>query len=228
MMKALFPALALLAVAACAKTEQQSGSSMAPNSGFLDNYSNLTPGEEGQAALRYRNPNVNWSKYEAIYLEPVEFRAQPDSSVTPEDQQQLANYYYNTLKQHLSTQLPIVDQPGPNTIVLRVALIDASTATPGLRTVSVVVPQARLLSGITNLASGSYAFVGSAQSEMEALDAQTHQELAAAVDKRSGGLAVSNAGVWRWGDAEHIMDYWAELMTKRLGEVRSGQALSMR
>jgi Protein of unknown function (DUF3313) len=228
MMKRLLPALAVLALVACAKTEQQSGSSMAPNSGFLGDYSNLKTGEEGQAALRYVNPNVDWSKYKAIYLEPVQFWAQPDSSVKPEDQQQLTNYYYNTLKQHLSAQLPIIEQPGPNTILLRVALTDASTATPGLRTVSVVVPQARLLSGITNLASGSYAFVGSAQSEMEALDTQTHQELAAAVDRRSGGLAISNAGVWQWGDAEHIMDYWAELVTKRLGEVRSGQAITMR
>ena len=148
--------------------------------------------------------------------------------MTPEDQQQLTNYYYNTLKEHLSAQLPIVDKPGPNTIMFRAALTEASTATPGLRTVSVVVPQARLLNSVANLASGSYAFVGSAQSEFEALDSQTHQELAAAVDRRSGGLALSNAGVWKWGDAENIMDYWAELVTKRLGQVRSGQALTMR
>ena len=48
MMKALLPVLALLAVAACAKTEQQSGSSMAPNSGFLGNYSNLQPETKGR------------------------------------------------------------------------------------------------------------------------------------------------------------------------------------
>jgi hypothetical protein len=228
MMKGLLPALAVIGLMACAQTEQQSGSSMAPHSGFLGNYSNLKPGKEGEAALRYVNPDVNWSRYQAIFLEPVQFWAQPESTVKPEEQQQLCDYYYNTLKEHLSTQLPMADRPGPNVIIFRAALTEASEATPGLRTISVVVPQARLLNSVANLASGSYAFVGSAQSEAEALDGQTREELAAGVDRRSGGMSIKNADVWQWGDAENIMTYWAELVSKRLGQLRSGQAITMR
>ncbi len=228
MMRALFPALAVLALAACAKTEQQSGSSMAPHSGFLGSYANLRPGGAGEAAFRYVKPNVNWSKYKAIDLEPVQFWAQADSSVTPEDQQQLCNYFYSTLNQHLSAKLPIVDHAGPNTLVFRAALTDASEATPGLRTVSVVVPQARLLNSVSNLATGSYAFVGAAQAEAETLDGQTGQQLGAGIDRRAGGMSVANAGVTRWGDARNIMDYWAEYLTKRLVLLQSGQLVSMR
>ena len=39
--------------------------------GFLGNdYSLLKPGQEGQAALVYLNPNVRWSQYDKVMLEP--------------------------------------------------------------------------------------------------------------------------------------------------------------
>lgn len=111
-------------------------------------------------------------------------------------------------------------------MTVRVALSDATTATPVLRTISVVIPQARLLGSIKNLATGSYAFVGSAQSEAEILDSLSSERLAAAVDQRSGGLSIKNAGVWEWGDAEHAMDFWAQRMDERLTELHNGQPMT--
>jgi hypothetical protein len=100
--------------------------------------------------------------------------------------------------------------------VLHVAIVNASTATPVLRSVSVVVPQARILNGLQSLATGSYAFVGSAEAEMKARDATTGQLLAGAIDKRAGGMALSTAAQWQWGDAKNAMDYWANRITVRL------------
>jgi len=134
----------------------------------------------------------------------------------------LSSYYYNTLKTHLSGVLPIVEKPGPNVLIVRAALTNVTTATPGLRTISVVVPQARLINSAQSLATDSYAFVGSARSEAEFKDGGTGQTLAEAVDGRSGGMSIKNAGVWKWGDAENAMDHWAELAAKRLNELRSG------
>jgi hypothetical protein len=37
-------------------------------------------------------------------------------------------------------------------------------------------------------------------------------------------LSVKNAGVWQWGDAEHIMDYWAETLSTRLAERKAAAA----
>jgi hypothetical protein len=75
---------------------------------------------------------------------------------------------------------------------------------------------------VANLATGSYAFVGSAQSEGEVVDSQTGERLAAAIDKRSGGLSIKNANVWQWGDAENAMDYWAQRTADRLSTFQSG------
>ncbi len=136
----------------------------APGSAFFGpDASKLQPGPEGGAALVYFNKDAPWSQYTKIQLMPVEFWAAPDSKVSPSDQQMLTSYFYNSLKTELSKNFTLVDQPGPGVLTLRIALMDATTATPGLRSISVIVPQARLLNGVQSLATGSYAFVGSAK-----------------------------------------------------------------
>jgi hypothetical protein len=132
----------------------------------------------------------------------------------------LTAYFYNQLKADLQKNFTLVDQDGPGVIVLQVALTNASAATPGLRSVSVVIPQARILNGLQSLATGSYAFVGSAQGEMKVTDATTGQLLAAAIDKRAGGMALSSAAQWQWGDAENAMNYWSEKINTRLLELQ--------
>jgi hypothetical protein len=178
--------------------------------------SKLAPGPEGGAALAYINPNAQWSKYTKIQLQPVEFWAAADSTVSAQDQQTLTTYMYNALKTDLQKNFTIVDQPGPDTMALRVALMDATTATPGLRSVSVVIPQLKIINVAQSMVTGSYAFVGSAEAEMKLTDSVTGETLAAALDKRAGGAGIKNATSFQWGDAENVMDYWAEKIDSRL------------
>jgi hypothetical protein len=88
--------------------------------------------------------------------------------------------------------------------------------------VSVIIPQARILNTAQSLATGSYAFVGSAQGQMKVTDAQTGQLLAGAVDKRAGGITLSSAAQWRWGDAENAINYWAQKISDRLYQLHTG------
>jgi hypothetical protein len=99
---------------------------------------------------------------------------------------------------------------------LTVALTDATSATPVLRTISVVVPQAHALNLIKYGLTGTYAFVGSATGEAKLTDSVSGELLAAWSDERFGSGVVKNAGVWQWGDAEHAMDYWANGLDQRL------------
>jgi hypothetical protein len=176
----------------------------------------LQPGTGDQAAVVYTDPNAQWTQYNKILLQPVEFWDDPSTTVSASDQQMLGEYFYNKLKEDLSKDFTLVEQPGPGVLVLRIAVVNATTATPGLRTVSVVVPQARVLNGVQSLATGSYAFAGSAEAEMKATDGSTNQFLAGAVDKRSGGMAITQAATWQWGDAKAAMDYWSARITSRL------------
>jgi Protein of unknown function (DUF3313) len=232
--KVLWFAPAILALAGlaggCAQTvssqpavvkQVESGQASPAVSGFFgQDASLLQPGKEGQAAMVYINPNAQWSKYNKILLEPVEFWDSANSEISPSDQHMLTGYFYNQLKENLQKNFTLVDQGGPGVLQLQVAMVNASSATPGLRSVSVVIPQLRILNAAQSLATGSYAFVGSAEAEMKATDSTTGELLAAAIDKRAGGMALSSAAQWKWGDAENAMNYWAEKVSSRLLELQ--------
>jgi hypothetical protein len=105
-------------------------------------------------------------------------------------------------------------------MTLRVALMDATTAVPGLRTVSVIVPQARVLNMAQSLATDSYAFVGSAEAEMKVTDSTNSTLLAEAVDQRAGGMGLKGAASFQWGDAQNAMDYWSQKIPSRLTQLQ--------
>lgn len=128
------------------------------------------------------------------------------TSVSSEDQQMPCSCFYNSLKENLQKNFTLVDQPEPGVITFAVAIINAEGATPGLRSVSLVVPQARIVNYAQSLATGHAAFAGSAEAAFKATDSTTSQLLAESVDKRIGGMAVKNAAQVQRGDAEAAMD----------------------
>ncbi|MGB8684375.1 MAG: DUF3313 domain-containing protein [Candidatus Binatus sp.] len=202
---------------AAAQAVESGGPLPSAVTGFLGpDASRLAPGPEGGAALAWINPNAQWSSYTKIQLMPVEFWAAADSKVSAADQATLTEYFYNQLQTNLSKSFTLVDQPGPGVMTLRVALMDATTAVPGLRTISVIVPQARVLNLAQSMATDSYAFVGSAEAEMKLTDSVTGQLLAEAVDQRAGGMGIKSAASFQWGDAQNAMDYWSQKIPNRI------------
>ena len=226
---------AMLFVAGCSTTVEstpaaakalESGGTLPPAvTGFFGpDASKLAPGPQGGAALAYVNPNAQWSSYTKIQLMPVEFWAAADSKVSAADQQTLTEYFYNQLQTDIAKSFTLVSQPGPGVLTIRVALMDATTAVPGLRTISVVVPQARVLNLAQSMATDSYAFVGSAEAEMKATDSVTGEFLAGAVDQRAGGMGLKAAASFQWGDAQNAMDYWAQRIPNRILELQGKAA----
>src|SRR5260221_7642291 len=158
-MRRMLPAvMMMMALAACSVTEQAKPDTV-QQTGFLKNASQLRPGAKDQALLVYFNPNARWTQYTKVMIEPVTFWGDASSNVSVQDQQQLCSYYYNKLNEDVSQKFQIVDSAGPGVMTLRVALTDPTAATPVLRSVSVVIPKARLLNSVGNLATGSNAFV---------------------------------------------------------------------
>jgi len=202
---------------AAAKALESGGPLPSSVTGFLGaDASRLAPGPEGGAALVWINPDAQWAGYTKLQLMPVEFWAAADSKVSTADQATLTEYFYNALQTNLSKSFTLVDQPGPGVMTLRVALMDATTAVPGLRTISVIVPQARVLNLAQSMATDSYAFVGSAEAEMKLTDSVTGTLLAEAVDQRAGGMGLKSAASFEWGDAQNGMDYWAQKIPNRI------------
>ena len=122
----------------------------------------------------------------------------------------------------LGAKFEIVDEPGPGVLRLQTALTDASAATPALRSVSMAVPQARVLATLKYAATGTYPFVGAVQGEGVVTDSVTGQVVAAGVDRRVGGGSLETAAQWQWGDAENAMNKWAEITATRLASMQAG------
>ncbi len=92
----------LLNAAGCARTASSSepsaiqkavGSEPAPppTSGFLKDYSQLTPGGQGKPSLVYIDSGTSWASYDKILIDPVQFWAAADASISTEDQQALCS-----------------------------------------------------------------------------------------------------------------------------------------
>ncbi len=168
----------------------------------------LTPGTGKEMGLRYINPNAAWTKYNKVMIAPVTFWAGEDSVVSASDQQALTNYFYQALREQMATQFPVVDQPGPGVMTVQVAIDDAQSAVPVLRTISIIVPQAHPLDALKYLATGTYPFAGQAQVEGKITDSMTGTVLAAGVARRIGGNTIKAAEQWQWGDVQNAMNSW--------------------
>jgi len=103
-------------------------------------------------------------------------------------------------------------------------MTDAKTATPALRSISMIVPQVHLLAGLKYLATGTFPFVGGAQVEGKITDSVSGDLLAAVADKRLGGGSMATGFQWQWGDAENVIDKWCERTAERLSSWTTGTA----
>ena len=178
--------------------------------------------DKKEADLRYVNPNAQWKQYNKVLIEPVGFWAGDDTKISAADQRTLTTYFSKVLEEQLSKKFQVVTQPGPGVMAISVALEDATTSTPGLRSLSLVEPHLRAVATLKYLATGTFPFVGSAQAEAKITDSVTGQVLAAAVSKRVGGGNPKDAAQWELGDAENALTYWAQLTTTRLASWTSG------
>jgi hypothetical protein len=217
-------AVILLFVAACATTQEQKVTDQPSICRFLgEACHNLTPGEKGEAGLRYRNPNVNFTQYNKVEIHVVGFYGGDTAKVPPQDRQKMTNLFNTSLHEALGKKYQVVDQPGPGTMNVQVAILDAEAATPGARSVTMVVPQLRLPTMGVALISGKYPFAGGGQAAAKITDSMTGQLLGAAVDRRTGGGAIQTAAQWEWGDAEDAIKQWSEMVATNLYAFTSGE-----
>jgi hypothetical protein len=159
--------------------------------GFLGDYSRLTPRAEGEAALRYINPDVNWASYRKVIVAPVTVWQSPaTASIHDADLKTAADYLYAQLRNELGKDFQLVDQPGPATLRVEAALTGAKAANQTMVVVSSGVPIGAAISGSYEYVTGKPTFQGEAAAEARITDAQSGTVLVEAVDQRMGGRAL--------------------------------------
>lgn len=163
--------LVALLLTACTVTQKAPLEQSEIRCGLLANECHkLQPGGKDQASFRYINPGAQWRQYSKVLIEPVTFWGGESTSVSAADQQALLNYFSQQLREQLGKKFQIVEQPGPGVMKITVAMTDAEAATPVLRSISMFVPQAHMLSNLKYLATGTFPFVGGAQGEAKITD----------------------------------------------------------
>ena len=219
--------LSALALLIGCTTSQSKQARTVEKSGFLGDYSMLSPGGEGEALLFYENPEANWPSYNKIFLAPVAYYGGRDTypkGFTRADLQKLVNRFYYILYNDLAEDYQMVDEPAPDTLRIQVALTSVGESSQTADSVSAVAPV--IVNPIRNFAgslSGETVFAGQASIEAKITDGLTGKLLYAAVDRRVGQRSTSGSSTRRTADVEEIMWYWGDLARYRLCTLRGGE-----
>lgn len=214
----------MVSLLGCSATQKAPVTRTEAHCGLLGRFCDrLTPGTDEQLGLRYVRPGVDWRQYKAVIIEPVTLWGDADGGGSAEVRQDLVNEFETVLKEEFGKKFQLATRPGPGVLTIAVGLTKAESATPVLRSISMIVPQARVLSSGAYLVSGNFPFVGSAQVEGKVEDSVSGQVLAAIVDKRLGGGSPTAGFQWQWGDVENAMHHWSETAANRLAGWTSGQ-----
>ena len=218
-------AVIVLLGAGCATTQRQTVQQSPAICGFLgdDVCNELKPGAKGEAGLRHVNPKGMFTQYDKVMIVVVGFFGSDPGKVQSQDEQRLTNVFYKNLHEALAKRYQVVDEAGPGVMKVEVALLDAEAATPGVRSVTMVVPQLRVLSVGYALVAGRYPFSGGGQAAAKISDSVTEQVLGVAVDRRAGGGALQTAAQWQWGDAENAIKAWSSQLADGMHAYTSGE-----
>ena len=197
-----------------------SGMTDVKKTGFLGDYSLLTPGGDDRAALLYIKKDVDYKPYNKVMFERVVVVFADNAKyreIDPAMLKELTDYYQNALFNAVKDGYEVVDQPGPGVLRVRAAITDVVPSKPAANTLSTIVPVGIVAAGATKAVSGDNLGTGEASTEVEILDAVTGERLAAAVDRRQGGKAMFRG---KWEDTKEAFDTWAKRFRQRLDETR--------
>ena len=164
-------------------------------SGYLSDYSKLE--KESDERLIYMNPGIDPVTYQRFIVEPVAVNLEEDREGTfnAEELEELAEYFYTVMVEHISTRHKVATRPAPGIATVRISLTDIKTSTALLN----ILPHTRL----------SGAGRGGAAFEAEVIDSTTGVQIAAVVRKTKQG-AFSGGGMSKMSDAKRAIDKWAD------------------
>ena len=191
-------------------------------SGFLDDYALLREGGPGEVGLVYRNPAADWTAYDKVLLEPVTLWRSGRKSLDPVPEGDLLRLiadFEASLRERLGEGFPLVDEPGPGVMRIRLAITQARASDPIL---DVLTARGDASPSATNggpLHPEMRRFLDGAAIEGEIRDARSGELLAQGVERRrrEGGVPLDT-----WADVERALDFWTDRVCSRL-EARTGR-----
>jgi len=193
------------------------------SSDFLTDYSNLHQTSDKYMAYSYlvQGAEGRMANYTAVIVDQPEIFIAPNSKykgMKPDDMKALADAFRTSMTQALAEDYLIVEQAGPNVLYVRFALSNVQLkkhkkSLLSFTPVGLVVGAAKsaLTSDITKKIDLKGLTV-----EMEVLDSSDQQQLAAAMEVRSGSKQEPAS----WAELEALIGVYGQRMRCRLNNAR--------
>ena len=174
--------------------------------GFLEDYTGFGPHPEREGVLAYEKPGIDLREYDELMIDRVVAYLPEGESADDLDAEtvgKVATAFRRILVETISPYYTVVDEPGPHTMRLRIALTDVRPVPePGSR------------------ATGSVE-VGEAAMEAEMLDAASGERLAAVIDRIRGSTAGYSTPE-RWRHVEGAFREWSRRILDYIDRQHAG------
>jgi len=185
-------------------------------SGFLEDYKLLRPGGPNELALVYRSPNVDWTWYDKVLLDPVTLWRSGQKSLAPvprEDLLRLVTDFQRAVRTRLGEDFHYVDRPGPGVMRIRLAITEAKASDPVLDVLTASRGTGRPHpAGDGPLDAETRRFIAAASIEGEIRDAVTNVLLAEGIDRRPEDVPPHET----WADLDRAFASWAQRVFGRI------------
>ncbi len=208
------------------------------DAGFLPDYSRLAPYADDKEARLWQLSDGELSKYNKILLERILVWQKADADyqgIDPTELKALVDYFHEAIVKALGPEYPVVTEPGPDVMRLKIAITELVPTKPAMSVVVLLTPYATvpdLMSGAVGKGgAGSAPYLGDAAIEAMGLDSVTNDLVFEFVQRKIGkkynidmskgaGEAVVTGysdyfkSYTQWGYTKAAMDYWALLIRK--------------
>ena len=243
----VFTALAVAVLVPLAGANQAASAVSAPKFGeyqahrFLSDYSKIPTSASEDGTYRYRDPSADLGKYHKLLVDRIKIFFKEDSDykgIDADELKMLTDYFYEALEKALADAYPMVAEPGPDVLRLRIAITDLVPNEPSASVTSLIVPflwVGEAGAGAATREAGTTPFTGQASIEAEVMDSTTSKQLGAYIETRMGkkynwsqglskGIDSYIDAYSKWEYTKEAIDYWVALLRKRLDETRAKAA----
>jgi len=192
-------------------------------SDFLSDYSQLKKSSDKYMDYTYLAPGApnKMAHYSAVMIDQPEIFVAPNSKykgMKPDDMKALADAFRGAMAQSLSATYMIVDQPGPNVLYVRFAISNVQLKKKkrgllGYTPIGLVAGAAK--SAMTSDFTKKIDLKGLTM-EMEILDSNSEEQLAALLETRSGKKDEPAS----WAELEALIAVYSQRVACRLDNAR--------
>ena len=193
-------------------------------SGFLKNYPQFQPGPSDGVDQIYTKPGMDLSKYRRVMLDEAQFylkKSAADQGIQASELKELSDTFHRAIFEALGNAYPLVTEPGPDVLRIRLAVTDIETSNPAMAGVTTVLPIGLAVSVAKKATTGSHTGVGGASMEVEFLDSVTSERLAAAIDTFNGSKM---SGFSKLGATKEAFEFWAKRLRVTLDKAHGKAA----